>query len=60
MAGFDGFSPNINKNYFDTSMRKPVSEEQAEKRNQFFKQFINKVISLGVDINFITPSKYTM
>ena len=57
MAGFDGFSPNINKNYFDTSMRKPVSEEQAEKRNAFFKDYI-KNFQQFIPIEFVTKSFY--
>lgn len=57
MAGFDGFSSNINKNYFDTSMRKPVSEEQAEKRNFFFKDFIRKIQEI-LPIEFVTDSAY--
>ena len=57
MAGFDGFSSNINKNYYNTSMRKPVSEEQAENRNAFFRDFINR-ISEVIPIEFVTKSFY--
>ena len=57
MAGFDGFSSNINKNYYNTSMRKPVSEEQAEIRNSFFRDFINKIRQV-IQIEFVTKSFY--
>lgn len=58
LAGFDGFSSNINDNYYDTSMRRPVTVEQAEKRNAYYKCLIERVVKSGVSIEFITPSKY--
>ena len=58
LAGFDGFSTNINENYFDPNMRHPVSIEQVNRRNNFYKEFITKIREGGMDIQFITPSKY--
>ena len=58
LAGFDGFSSNINDNYYDTSMRRPITVEQAEKRNAYYKHLIERVIKSGVSVDFITPSKY--
>ena len=58
LAGFDGFSSNINDNYYDTSMRRPVTVEQAERRNAYYKSLIGRMINNGVNIVFITPSKY--
>ena len=57
LAGFDGFSENINKNYFDSSMRKPITEQQAIERNSFFKMFIDSLKD-KIDISFITKSYY--
>jgi 4-hydroxy 2-oxovalerate aldolase len=58
LAGFDGFSVNINENYFDPNMRRPVNEEQAIGRNEYYKGFINSIREEGIDVKFITPSKY--
>ena len=58
LAGFDGFDVNINENYYDPNMRHPVNAEQVERRNIFYKKFINKVRKDGIAIEFITPSKY--
>ena len=58
IAGMDGFSTNINENYADPSLRRPVTEEQAVLRNDFYKTFISDMIQNGVVVEFITPSKY--
>ncbi|MBE5958150.1 MAG: pyruvate carboxyltransferase [Lachnospiraceae bacterium] len=58
LAGFDGFSANINENYYDSDMRHPVTEEQAARRNEYYKKFINKIREKGVEIEFLTKSKY--
>jgi len=58
LAGFDGFSVNINDNYADPIMRRPVTEEQSIARNLFYKQFIADKKSAGMNINFLTPSLY--
>lgn len=58
LAGFDGFAVNINENYFDPNMRHPVTVEQVERRNSYYKGFINRIKESGVCIEFITPSKY--
>lgn len=58
LAGFDGFSVNINDNYYDPNMRRPVNEEQAERRNRYYKGLIERVRNTGVRISFVTPSKY--
>ena len=57
LAGFDGFSSNINQNYYDKSMRRPVSEEQAQQRNEYFRSLINR-IRTTVPITFLTESRY--
>ena len=58
MAGFDGFSININENYYDSTMRHPVSFEQAERRNKYYSNLIARTVETGINIEFITPSKY--
>jgi len=60
LAGFDGFSTDVNENYYDPNMRYPVSIEQANKRNAYYKDFIARIRECGVDIQFITPSKYEL
>lgn len=58
LAGFDGFSVNINENYYDPSLRHPVNAEQAQRRNLYYKNLINHVRKTGVTIRFITNSIY--
>ena len=58
LAGFDGFVVNINENYSDPNLRRPVSVEQVNRRNAFYKRFIADVASTGVKIEFVTSSKY--
>lgn len=58
LAGFDGFSTNIKDNYYDTNLRYPVNEEQALKRNKYYKKFISNIKQFGIQIQFITPSRY--
>lgn len=58
LAGFDGFSVNINNNYYDPNMRRPVNAEQVERRNAYYKGLIGRVRESGVKIEFITPSLY--
>ena len=58
LAGFDGFMVNINENYSDPNLRRPVSVEQVERRNAYYKRFIGEIAASGVNITFVTPSKY--
>lgn len=58
LAGFDGFSININDNYYDANMRHPVDAEQAESRNSFYRKTINALRDAGIEVQFITPSLY--
>lgn len=57
LAGFDGFSANINDNYFDKALRRPVTEEQSKRRNDFFLEFINKKCK-SFKVDFLTASIY--
>ena len=58
LAGFDGFSVDINENYYDPNMRHPVNAEQAVRRNAYYKKFIKGIADSGIKITFITPSMY--
>ena len=58
LAGLDGFSVNINENYYDPNLRRPVNEEQADRRNKYYKNFVSKLRSEGIDVKFVTPSRY--
>lgn len=58
LAGLDGFSTNINDNYYDIEMRRPVKEQQAEARNKYYKTLIQGISNSGTTIKFITRSKY--
>lgn len=58
LAGFDGFSPNINDNYYDPYLRHPIDEKQADEDNAYYIEFIKGLRNQGMDIKFITPSIY--
>lgn len=58
LAGFDGFTSNINENYYDPSMRTPITQEQANALNKFNRKFINDKKENNMNIKFITPSLY--
>lgn len=57
LAGFDGFSADINQNYYNRTMRRPVSAEEAEKRNAFFRSYVKRLRKI-VPVEFITKSRY--
>ena len=58
LAGLDGFSVNINENYSNPLLRRPVTEEQATKRNKYYEELFSDLKRKGINIAFITPSKY--
>lgn len=58
LAGLDGFSVNINENYYDQNLRRPVNEEQADRRNKFYKNFVLKLRADAINVKFVTPSRY--
>lgn len=57
LVGFDGFTVDINQNYYDMTMRNPVAESQAIKRNTYFSKFIQQLRE-SVPVRFLTPSLY--
>ena len=58
LAGMDGFSVDINDNYFDPEMRRPVNGEQVARRNRYYRVFIENKRKEGINITFITRSMY--
>ncbi|MBQ8630058.1 MAG: aldolase catalytic domain-containing protein [Oscillospiraceae bacterium] len=58
LAGFDGFSSDINENYYDANMRRPVTVEQRDSRNAYYRELIRKMKAEGIKMNFVTPSLY--
>ncbi|MBO4608997.1 MAG: aldolase catalytic domain-containing protein [Lachnospiraceae bacterium] len=58
LAGFDGFSVNVNENYYDPDLRHPISVTQQEKNNIFYKKLIKSIKEYGINVTFLTPSKY--
>jgi 4-hydroxy 2-oxovalerate aldolase len=58
LAGFDGFYVNVNMNYSDPNLRRPVTVEQVDERNKYYKSFFRKIQTAGIGIKFITPSLY--
>lgn len=58
MAGFDGFSMDMNKNYHDGDLRHPMTSYQAEEENKYYKNFIKKMMQEGLNIEFITDSLF--
>lgn len=58
LAGFDGFSLDINENYYNMEMRHLITAKQVENRNSYYKKIISEVIASGVHVEFITKSKY--
>ena len=57
LAGFDGLSWDLNKNYYDKSMRFAYTEDVIKNNNTVMKEYIHK-LALKFDIEFITPSEY--
>jgi len=60
LAGFDGFSIDINENYYDPYLRHPFNAEQVEEDNSFYREFISQLMREGITIEFLTPSRYKM
>lgn len=58
LAGFDGFSVDINSNYYDPNMRHPVTSEQSEKLNRYYKEFFFQLRKSGMHLTFITKTAY--
>lgn len=58
LAGFDGFSVNINDNYYDANMRVPMLSCQVDERNRYYTKRLKQMKNKGINVIFVTPSKY--
>lgn len=58
MAGFDGFSADINSNYYDLNLRRPDTGTGVKEKNRYFSEFVAKKRQMGMKIEFITPTRY--
>ena len=57
LAGFDGFTPDVDSNYYDEKLKRPVTKEQADYRNNRTTQYLMNDCK-SVNISFITDSLY--
>lgn len=57
LAGFDGFTANVNGNYFAESLKRSVTVDQLDTKNKVFADFI-KDKQKEANIKFITTSMY--
>ena len=57
LAGFDGFSVDVNENYYSAELRRPVDKAMGEMKNEFMKAFI-KEIGEKIPVKFVTESLY--
>ena len=57
LAGFDGFSTDVDANYYDEALKRPVDKEQADSRNALMKKYLAHV-KKDLRLEFVTPSMY--
>ncbi len=57
LAGFDGFTANINGNYYADTLRRSVTIDQLDTKNKTFARFIRDK-KAEADIRFVTASIY--
>lgn len=57
LAGFDGFSVDVNANYGDRNLRRPLTGYQVDACNVFFRDYLAR-ISQMLSVRFLTPSLY--
>lgn len=57
LAGFDGFDPDIDKNYYRDELKRSLSRTQIADMNDKTRQII-QYYSSSVAFHFITPSQY--
>lgn len=56
-AGLDGFSQNVNENYFDNKLINTSKEDEIDRRNEIMTQALEE-FQKEIKIHFITNSKY--
>lgn len=57
LAGFDGFSLDVDSNYYDEKLKRPIDKEQVVRRNSNMKRIIHNLKN-DVAVSFLTPSMY--
>lgn len=57
LAGFDGFRIDSDLNYFDESLKRPMSRRKVEERNHRMEEYLI-MMSKSMDIKFVTPTLY--
>lgn len=57
LAGFDGFMVDSDLNYFDESLKRPMSKQKVEERNHRMEEYLIMMSKL-MDIEFVTPTLY--
>lgn len=58
LAGFDGFTLDIDSNYFDEKLKRPINKPDCFARNENLKRYFKQLCEEGVQIEFLTPSIY--
>lgn len=58
LVGFDGFSPDVNANYYRADLRRPVEASEADRRNDAMGRLISR-LGASLEVNFATPSLYS-
>jgi 4-hydroxy 2-oxovalerate aldolase len=58
LAGFDGFTSDMNRNYFDITMRRSITNEKAQSENKYYSNLISSLEG-KTNITFITKSIYS-
>lgn len=58
MAGFDGYTLDINENYYDENLRQPDTGSGIIEKNKYFSNVIKQEKAHGMEIEFITPTRY--
>ena len=59
LVGFDGYTTDVSLNYYEKSMSRPVSLEQAQKRNDYFRMYVDRVRKM-IPVRFLTESLYDL
>lgn len=58
LYGFDGFTHDIEKNYYDVRAQYAFTNEEIEKKNAYNEKFYSKLRKKGISMEFSTPSIY--
>lgn len=58
LAGFDGFSINMNDNYYQSALRRPITLDQVGKKNGYYRRFFKDIQKNGIQLTFVTRSLY--